>query len=90
MGAIVAGQVNPNNLAENLIPAKTSVKAPEIKAFNDYLPSDTEIVTCHSMHGPGVDPTAQPLVEFRAVHQLNFISGGHPLPGLAEKHGSGC
>jgi len=47
-GAIVAGQ--------------TSVKHPEIAAFEKYLPSDIHIVTCHSLHGPGLDPDGQKLI----------------------------
>ncbi|QIW95568.1 hypothetical protein AMS68_001086 [Peltaster fructicola] len=48
LGAIVGGQ--------------TSTKAPEIAAFEKHLPADVEIVSCHSLHGPGVDPKGQPLV----------------------------
>jgi len=48
VGAVVAGQ--------------TSCKAPEIAAFEKYLPDDVDIVTCHSLHGPNVDPHGQPLV----------------------------
>lgn len=48
LGAIVGGQ--------------TSCKAPEIAAFEKHLPKDVHIVSCHSLHGPGVDPTGQPLV----------------------------
>ncbi|KAK4619893.1 putative prephenate dehydrogenase [NADP(+)] [Fulvia fulva] len=48
MGAIVGGQ--------------TSTKAPEIEAFEKHLPRDVEIVSCHSLHGPGVNPKGQPLV----------------------------
>ncbi|KAI8094806.1 hypothetical protein BDF21DRAFT_330837 [Thamnidium elegans] len=48
MGAIVGGQ--------------TSVKKPEIEALEKYLPPDVHIISCHSMHGPGVDPTGQPLI----------------------------
>ena len=48
MGAIVGGQ--------------TSCKAPEIAAFERHLPKDVEIVSCHSLHGPGVNPHGQPLV----------------------------
>ncbi|KAI8148884.1 hypothetical protein BJV82DRAFT_506055 [Fennellomyces sp. T-0311] len=51
MGAIVGGQ--------------TSVKQPEIDALTKYLPPDVHIVSCHSMHGPGVDPRGQPLVVIR-------------------------
>ncbi|KAF2019561.1 NAD(P)-binding protein [Aaosphaeria arxii CBS 175.79] len=48
MGAIVGGQ--------------TSCKAPEIAAFEKHLPKDVNIVSCHSLHGPGVHPKGQPLV----------------------------
>lgn len=47
-GAIVAGQ--------------TSVKHPEIAAFEKFLPSDVHIVTCHSLHGPGLEPNGQKLI----------------------------
>lgn len=47
-GAIVAGQ--------------TSVKSPEIAVFEKYLPSDTQIVTFHAMHGPGFEPKGQKLI----------------------------
>lgn len=47
LGAIVGGQ--------------TSTKAPEITAFERHLPPDVEIVSCHSLHGPGVNPQGQPL-----------------------------
>ena len=46
-GAIVGGQ--------------TSCKTPEVAAFERHLPPDVEIITCHSMHGPKVDPKDQPL-----------------------------
>ncbi|ANB11660.1 pprephenate dehydrogenase (NADP(+)) [Sugiyamaella lignohabitans] len=48
VGAIVGGQ--------------TSCKEPEIEAFEKYLPEDVNIITCHSLHGPKVDPKGQPLV----------------------------
>lgn len=48
LGAIVGGQ--------------TSCKAPELEAFEKYLPNDVEIISCHSLHGPNVNPRGQPLV----------------------------
>ncbi|KAJ2008974.1 prephenate dehydrogenase (NADP(+)), partial [Coemansia sp. S85] len=51
VGAIVAGQ--------------TSVKTPEILAFEKHLPDDVHIVTCHSMHGPNIDTKGQPLAIIR-------------------------
>ncbi|PWW75525.1 Prephenate dehydrogenase [Tuber magnatum] len=51
LGAIVGGQ--------------TSCKAPEVKTFEKHLPPDVDIVSCHSLHGPTVDPAGQPLVIIR-------------------------
>lgn len=48
VGAIVGGQ--------------TSCKAPELDAFEKHLPTDVEILSCHSLHGPKVNPNGQPLV----------------------------
>ncbi len=47
-GAIVAGQ--------------TSVKHPEIAIFEKYLPTDSQIITFHAMHGPGFEPKGQKLI----------------------------
>lgn len=47
-GAIVGGQ--------------TSCKTPEIAAFEKHMPSDTRIISLHSLHGPKVNTTGQPLV----------------------------
>ncbi|PJJ83929.1 prephenate dehydrogenase [Mucilaginibacter auburnensis] len=47
-GAIVAGQ--------------TSVKTPEIAAFEKHLPANAQIVTFHGMHGPAFDPKGQTLI----------------------------
>lgn len=51
VGAIVGGQ--------------TSCKGPEIAALEKHLPQDTYIISLHSLHGPKVDPTGQPLVLIR-------------------------
>lgn len=58
VGAIVGGQ--------------TSCKAPEMAAFEKHLPADVDIVSCHSLHGPGVDPRGQPLVIIR--HRASDLS----------------
>ena len=55
-GAIVAGQ--------------TSVKHPEIEAFEKFLPSDVHIITCHSLHGPGFEPAGQKLIVI--PHRTNY------------------
>ena len=40
-------------------------------AFEKYLPEDVEIISCHSLHGPKVDPKGQPLalIKHRASQQ---------------------
>ncbi|KAI2637277.1 prephenate dehydrogenase [Xylaria nigripes] len=45
-----------------IVGGQTSCKDPEIKAFENHLPSDVDIVSCHSLHGPRVDTKDQPLV----------------------------
>jgi prephenate dehydrogenase (NADP+) len=47
-GTIVAGQ--------------TSVKTPEIAAFEKYLPKEAQIITFHGMHGPAFEPKGQTLI----------------------------
>jgi prephenate dehydrogenase (NADP+) len=65
LGAIVGGQ--------------TSCKSPEIKAFEAYLPQDVSIVSCHSLHGPTVEPANQPLVLIQhrapdsALHKVEAV-----------------
>ncbi len=73
LGAIVGGQ--------------TSCKDPEIKAFEAYLPSDVDIVSCHSLHGPNVDPHDQPLVliKHRASDE-SFAKVETVLRCLGSKH----
>lgn len=50
-GAIVSGQ--------------TSVKTPEIEAFDQFLSEDVQIVSCHSLHGPGFNTENQTLIVIR-------------------------
>ncbi|KAI4136937.1 MAG: hypothetical protein L6R39_007552 [Caloplaca ligustica] len=45
-----------------IVGGQTSCKAPEMAAFERHLPADVEIVSCHSLHGPHIDPRGQPLV----------------------------
>ncbi|KAJ1954553.1 prephenate dehydrogenase (NADP(+)) [Linderina pennispora] len=48
-----------------IVAGQTSVKTPEIAAFERHLPEDAHIVTCHSMHGPNIDTRGQPLAIIR-------------------------
>ncbi|KAI5360500.1 Putative prephenate dehydrogenase, 6-phosphogluconate dehydrogenase-like domain superfamily [Septoria linicola] len=61
LDAIVA-RYGPSTKQGAIVGGQTSIKAPEIAAFEQHLPADVEIVSCHSLHGPGVDPKGQPLV----------------------------
>lgn len=57
----VVSEYGPSTKLGAIVGGQTSCKAPEIAAFEKHLPKDVEIVTVHSMHGPGVDPKGQPL-----------------------------
>ncbi|KAF1982283.1 Prephenate dehydrogenase [Aulographum hederae CBS 113979] len=58
----VVAQYGPSTKQGAVVGGQTSCKTPEIAAFESHLPHDVEIVSCHSLHGPGVDPKGQPLV----------------------------
>jgi prephenate dehydrogenase (NADP+) len=58
----VVARYGPSTKQGAIVGGQTSTKAPEIAAFEKHLPSDVQIVTCHSLHGPGVNPAGQPLV----------------------------
>lgn len=59
--ASVVASVSPFFTEKKIVGGQTSVKYPEILAFDTYLPADTEIFTLHSLHGPQVDPKGQTL-----------------------------
>ncbi|KAF8167568.1 prephenate dehydrogenase [Crassisporium funariophilum] len=58
----VVAQYGPSTKMHAIVAGQTSVKAPEREAFEKHLPSDVHIVSCHSLHGPGVSPLGQPLI----------------------------
>ena len=58
----VVRQYGPSTKVGAIVGGQTSCKAPEISAFQKYLPEDVDIVSCHSLHGPNVNPKGQPLV----------------------------
>lgn len=61
----VVGMHGPAMKQGSIACGQTSVKDPEIKAFDKYLPPDVQVVTCHSLHGPSISPKGQPLVVMR-------------------------
>jgi len=58
----VIAQYGPSTKLDAIVGGQTSCKDPEIKAFERHLPPDVHIISCHSLHGPTVDPQGQPLV----------------------------
>ena len=52
----VVSQFGPSTKAGAIVAGQTSVKTPEIEAFEKYLPKDVNVVTCHSLHCPTVNP----------------------------------
>lgn len=61
IGGLVA-KFGPSTKLGAIVGGQTSCKAPELAAFDRYLPNDVNIVSCHSLHGPRVNPKGQPLV----------------------------
>ena len=58
----VVSEYGPSTKVGAIVAGQTSVKQPEKEAFEAFLPADVHIVSCHSLHGPHVDPRGQPLV----------------------------
>ncbi|KAF8295429.1 prephenate dehydrogenase [Clavulina sp. PMI_390] len=61
----VVEQYGPSTRIGAVVGGQTSVKAPERAAFEKHLPEDVDIVSCHSLHGPTVNPEGEPLVIIR-------------------------
>ncbi|KAI9700762.1 MAG: prephenate dehydrogenase (NADP(+)) [Candelina mexicana] len=58
----VVAKYGPSTRLNAIVGGQTSCKTPEIAAFEKHLPQDVQIVSCHSLHGPKIDPRGQPLV----------------------------
>lgn len=52
-----------------LVTGMTSVKTPEVVAFEKYLPHSSEIILTHSLHGPGFATKGQKLIV--APHRIS-------------------
>lgn len=52
----------PETKPGTIVAGQTSVKYPEIMAFEQYLPANTHIITCHSLHGPGFQTAGQKMI----------------------------
>ncbi|KAJ5666214.1 uncharacterized protein N7477_008662 [Penicillium maclennaniae] len=83
----VVAQYGPSTKVGAIVGGQTSCKAPELAAFEKHLPQDVEIVSCHSLHGPKVNPKGQPLVliQHRASNEsLQFVD--RILSSFGSKH----
>ncbi|OAT02335.1 prephenate dehydrogenase (NADP+), variant 1 [Blastomyces dermatitidis ER-3] len=72
----IVAEYGPSTKVGAIVGGQTSCKAPELAAFDKYLPSDVEIISCHSLHGPNVNPKGHPLVliQHRASDEsLRFV-----------------
>ncbi|KAL2004415.1 hypothetical protein VTN02DRAFT_26 [Thermoascus thermophilus] len=77
-GAIdkIVAEYGPSTKVGAIVGGQTSCKAPELAAFDKHLPPDVEVISCHSLHGPNVNPKGQPLVliQHRASDEsLKFV-----------------
>lgn len=61
----IVEQYGPDTKKSAIVAGATSVKHPEILAFEDYLPQSVNINTFHSLHGPKTDPRGQTMVTIR-------------------------
>lgn len=52
-----------------IVTGMTSVKTPEVAAFEKYLPANTEIILTHALHGPGFETKGQKLIV--APHRIS-------------------
>ncbi|KAG5301713.1 prephenate dehydrogenase [Histoplasma ohiense] len=72
----IVAEYGPSTKVGAIVGGQTSCKAPELAAFDKYLPDDVEIISCHSLHGPNVNPKGHPLVliQHRASDEsLRFV-----------------
>ncbi|KAJ2901007.1 hypothetical protein MKZ38_002133 [Zalerion maritima] len=83
----IVAEFGPSTKENAIVGGQTSCKDPEIKAFEEHLPLDVDIVSCHSLHGPGVDTRGQPLVLIRHRASLeSFEKVETVLRCLESKH----
>lgn len=73
----LVGLYGPSTKVGAIVGGQTSCKTPEIKAFENHLPADVDIISLHSLHGPKVNTEGQPLVlidhRSRSGDSLKFV-----------------
>ncbi|SCU94665.1 LANO_0E07602g1_1 [Lachancea nothofagi CBS 11611] len=84
----IIGLYSPSTKVGSVVGGQTSCKSPEIKALEKHLPPDADIVSVHSLHGPGVDPEGQPLVliKHRCHNDKSFPFVEAVMSSLKSKH----
>ncbi len=80
----VVKYAGPSTKFGAIVTGQTSVKTPEIKAFENYLPVDTHIVGSHALFGPTVNPAGQTIVIFNhhaSKEAFDIVSDLYKLTG---------
>lgn len=62
--AAVVEQMAPHIPSNCIVSAQTSVKAPEINAFDKFLNKNIQVIGSHALFGPHVNPEGQTLILF--------------------------
>lgn len=60
----VVKYAGPSTKFGAIVTGQTSVKTPEVLAFEKYLPADAQIVGSHALYGPSVSPEGQTMAVF--------------------------
>lgn len=84
----IIAMYSPSTKVGAVVGGQTSCKSPEIKALEKHLPVDADIVSVHSLHGPRVNPEAQPLVliKHRCKNEESFPFVEAVMSSLKSKH----
>ncbi|MDP3882093.1 MAG: prephenate dehydrogenase [Nanoarchaeota archaeon] len=61
IGSVVA-ELGPSTKPGAIVTGQTSVKTPEVLAFEKHLPKNSHIVPIHPMYGPTIDPQGKNFV----------------------------
>lgn len=61
----VVQEAGPYTKAGAIVSGQTSVKTPEVKAFEKHLPENTEIVGSHALFGPSISPNGQTIAMYK-------------------------
>lgn len=58
----IVKEYGPFTKKGSIVSGQTSVKTPEVKAFEEFIPKENSIILSHSLHGPSVDTKNQILI----------------------------